>query len=199
FCAPGPVHAVTNGVDLDYFHFRPPSSEPACVFVGAFDYHPNVDGACWFCAHVWPELHRRKPEARFFLVGRRPTPAIQRLAELPGVEVTGQVPDVRPYLERSAVTVIPLRIARGVQNKVLEALAMGRATVVSPEALAGLQARPGVHLLSATTPQEWIDATLRLLNDAELRQQLGTAGRQYVEENHCWDHCLDAFGPLLAS
>src|SRR5262249_2288538 len=58
FCAPGPVHAVTNGVDLDYFHFRPPSSEPACVFVGAFDYHPNVDGACWFCAHVWPELHR---------------------------------------------------------------------------------------------------------------------------------------------
>jgi sugar transferase (PEP-CTERM/EpsH1 system associated) len=197
FCAPGPVHAVTNGVDLDYFHLLPPSSEPACVFVGALDYHPNVDGVCWFGAQVWPELRRRQPDARLYLVGRRPAPAVQRLAELPGVEVVGPVPDVRPYLQRAAVAIVPLRIARGVQNKVLEALATGRAAVVSPEALAGLQAEPGVHLLSAATPREWVEATLRLLGDAELRRQLGRAGRQYVEENHCWDRCLDALLPLL--
>jgi glycosyltransferase involved in cell wall biosynthesis len=156
-----------------------------------------VDAACWFCEQVWPELHRRRPTSRFFLVGRRPAPAVRRLAGLPGVELVGQVPDVRPSVERAAVAVVPLRIARGVQNKVLEALAMGRAAVVSPEALAGLRAEPGVHLLSASTRREWVESVLRLLDDAALRQQLGRAGRKYVEENHCWDRCLDAFGSLL--
>ena len=197
FGAPGPVYAVTNGVDLDYFHFQPEASEPACVFVGALDYLPNVEGACWFCEEVWPVLHRRRPQARFYLVGRRPTPAVRRLAGRPGVELVGQVPDVRPYLGRAAVAVVPLRIARGVQNKVLEALAMGKATVASPESLAGLRARPGTHLLAASSASEWVEAVDRLLDDEPLRRQFGAAGRRYVEEHHCWDRCLETLGPIL--
>jgi sugar transferase (PEP-CTERM/EpsH1 system associated) len=197
FCAPGAVHAVTNGVDLDYFRPGPEAEGPACVFVGALDYLPNVDAAEWFCREVWPEIVRRRPGAKFLLVGRRPAPAVQRLAEVPGVEVVGQVPDVRPHVARAAVTVVPLRIARGIQNKALESLAMARPTVVSPQTLGGLRAEPGVHLLRAATPEEWVGAVLRLFDDPELRHRLGAAGRRYVEENHHWDRCLRPFAGLL--
>jgi sugar transferase (PEP-CTERM/EpsH1 system associated) len=197
--APGAaIHAVGNGVDRDYF--RPTAiaaEEPSCVFVGALDYRPNVDGACWFARAVWPAIRAARPEARFYLVGRRPAAAVQSLAAIPGVEVVGQVPDVRPYLEKSAVAVVPLLIARGVQNKVLEALAMGKATVASPMTLAGLRggATPGVQM--ASTADEWATAVLRLLADAPSRRALGAAGHRYVAEHHCWDRCLEPFLDLL--
>ncbi len=128
-----------------------------CVFVGAFDYRPNVDAACWFCREAWPEIHRRRPDARLRLVGRRPVAAVRRLGAVPGVEVVGQVPDVRPYLAAAAVAVNPLRIARGLQNKVLEAMAMGKAVVASPQALAGLRHRDDAPPLCARSAQEWIE------------------------------------------
>jgi glycosyltransferase involved in cell wall biosynthesis len=123
--------------------------------------------------------------------------AVRRLGGLPGVTVVGQVPDVRPYVARAAVAVAPLRIARGVQNKVLEALAMGRAAVVSPQALAGIRADDGVHLLSASSPAEWTSSILGLLDDAEWRQRLGAAGRAFVETHHNWERCLLPFSDLL--
>jgi sugar transferase (PEP-CTERM/EpsH1 system associated) len=198
FCAPGAVHAVTNGVDLAYF--QPPAgpvSEEGCVFVGALDYRPNVDAAVWFCREVWPEVHRRRPETRLALVGRRPAPAVCRLADVPGVELVGGVPDVRPHLAGAAVAVVPLRIARGLQNKVLEALAMAKAVVASPAALAALGTKPGVHLLAASSPEEWVEAVLRLLGDEHLRRRMGAAGRRYVEQRHDWEHCLEPFRDLL--
>src|SRR5262249_41087818 len=152
----------------------------ACVFVGALDYYPNIDAACWFCQHVWPEVRRRHPEARLLLVGRNPAPAVRRLDKTPGVTVVGQVPDVRPFVARAAAAVVPLRIARGLQNKVLEALAMGKAVVASPQALVALKTQPGVHLLSADSPQQWADAVTRLFHDQSLRERLGTAGRAFV-------------------
>src|SRR5262249_39661526 len=167
------------------------------VFVGALDYLPNVDAACWFCQEVWPQVRQRRPQIKVRLVGRRPVPAIRRLADVPGVEVVGQVQDVRPYVSRAAIAVAPLRIARGLQNKVLEAMAMGKATIASPEALAGLWAEPGVHLLAASTVREWVTAILRLLDDPALRRRIGSAGRLYVEEEHCWERCLTPFGGLL--
>jgi sugar transferase (PEP-CTERM/EpsH1 system associated) len=197
FCANGVVRAITNGVDLDYFRPAPPADEPCCVFVGALDYLPNVDGAVWFCREVWPEVVRQRPDARVLLVGRRPAPAVRRLDGLPGVEVIGQVPDVRPHLARAAVAVVPLRLARGVQNKVLEALATARATVVSPAALHGLRAEPGTHLAVASTPAEWVRTVLELFSAPALRHRLGAAGRTYVDEHHCWEACLDGFGDLL--
>jgi len=108
------------------------------------------------------------------------------------------VPDVRPHVARSAVVVVPLQIARGVQNKVLEALAMAKATVASPGALTGLKVRPGVELLAASAATEWVETVTRLLTDSEARVRLGSAGRAYVERFHRWETCLEPFGSLLA-
>jgi sugar transferase (PEP-CTERM/EpsH1 system associated) len=196
-CPGGSVHAITQGVDLDYYRPGPTPSEPHCVFIGALDYWPNVAGISWFCRQVWTHVRKRWPACRLSLVGRRPVPLVRRLAELPGVEVVGQVADVRPYLSRAAVVLAPLNIARGVQNKVLEALAMGKATVVSPQALTGLQVEPDVHLLTASTESEWQEAVSRLLQDEGLRQRLGTAGRRYVEAHHSWEHCSQPLANLL--
>jgi len=197
FCPWDQIHAVSNGVDLDYFEPAVDDTASGCAFVGALDYYPNVDAAVWFCREVWPSIHQRHPESTFSLVGRRPTAAVQRLADVPGVQLVGQVPDVRPFLSKAAVVVAPLRIARGLQNKVLEALAAGKAVVASPPALAALKCRPGADLLSASSAAEWIAAILRLLDNADLRKELGVAGRKYVEEHHAWEHCLEPLGDLL--
>jgi sugar transferase (PEP-CTERM/EpsH1 system associated) len=200
-CPGSTPRAITNGVDLETF--RPGAGgeavgiERGCVFVGALDYRPNVDGAVWFGREVWPEVRRRHPWATFSLVGRNPSAAVRRLAREPGVRVVGTVPDVRPYLAGAALAVAPLRIARGVQNKVLEALAMGKAVVASPQALEGLAAEPGVHLLTASTPQEWAAVVGRLLGDEPLRDRLGAAGRHFVERRHDWASCLEPFAALL--
>jgi glycosyltransferase involved in cell wall biosynthesis len=116
---------------------------------------------------------------------------------MPGVEVIGTVPDVRPWVDRAAVAVVPLRIARGVQNKILEAMAMTRRVVASPTCLGGVSAIPGKHLLEATTPREWETKLLELFDDAQQRQRLGEAGRGFVEEHHCWERCLEPLGKLL--
>jgi sugar transferase (PEP-CTERM/EpsH1 system associated) len=195
----GPVHSVTNGVDLKAFHpgFPGAGDDGACVFIGALDYRPNVDGVCWFGREVWPEILARRPGTRFALVGRKPSAAVRQLAGLPGIDLVGQVPDVRPHLASASVALMPLRIARGVQNKVLEALAMGKAVVASPEAIEGIRAEPGVHLLAASTVEEWVVAVTRLLDDPDLRRRLGTAGRAFVEEAHDWGCCLAPFATLL--
>lgn len=197
-CPLGTAHAIPNGVDLEYF--RPaeaPGDGEGCVFVGALDYRPNVDAACWFCREAWPEIRRRRPDAHLRLVGRRPAAAVLRLAAIPGVEVVGQVPDVRPYLTGAAVAVNPLRIARGLQNKVLEAMAMGKAVVASPQALAGLRRRDQAPTLCAASTPEWVEIVGKLLDDPEVRRRLGAAGRRFVETHHHWDDCLSPFDALL--
>lgn len=191
------VHAITNGVDIDYFQPSPVPERLRCVFVGALDYAPNVDALLWFCREVWPAVRHLHPTASLAMVGRRPATEVRRLAGPEGVELVGQVPDVRPYVAEAAVAIAPLRIARGVQNKVLEALAMGKAVVASPEALTGLGAQPGVHLLVASDPREWVAAISRLLLTPDLRARLGREGRCYVEASHRWDQCLEPFVPLL--
>lgn len=197
FSPAGPIHAVGNGVDLEYFQPQPAATGTGCVFVGALDYRPNVDGAVWFCNEVWPKIHRCRPDATLALVGRNPVPAVRRLAAIPGIDVVGQVPDVRPYLSSAAVVVVPLQIARGVQNKVLEALAMSRAVVATPPSLEALGVQPGVHLEAAQTPSEWVDAVLQLLADPARRHVLAAAGRHYVEQYHHWERCLRPFDDLL--
>jgi sugar transferase (PEP-CTERM/EpsH1 system associated) len=198
FASAAKVHAITNGVDLDYFQpAEPVAAEDGCVFVGALDYPPNVDAARWFCREVWPRLHRRHPGTRLRLVGRQPVDAIWQLAEVGGVEVVGQVPDVRPYLVRSAVVVAPLRIARGVQNKVLEGMAMGKPVVASPQVVSGLKSRHDIPIRLASSPAEWMEWVGRLLESEPLRRQLGAAGRHYVERHHEWERCLEPLGRLL--
>ena len=162
----GCVHAIGNGVDLETFQPRPETEGRGLVFVGALDYPANVDGIRWFCGEIWPTVRRTLLDATLTVVGRRPVSAVRRLAGLPGVELVGQVSDVRPYLASAAVAVVPLRIARGIQNQVLEAMAMGKPVVATPQALEGLQVEPGVHAVAASTADEWADALARLLNDS---------------------------------
>ncbi len=190
FAGAGTVTVALNGVDLDYFGPSDIPEKRACAFVGALDYLPNVDAAVWFADAVWPRVRERFPDAEFRLVGRKPAPAVRKLADRPGVTLVGPVPDVRPFLADAAVAVVPLRLARGLQNKVLEALAMGKATVAAPAALAALGTVPGTHLLAATTPGEWADAVGSLFADPPRRAALGAAGRRFVEENHDWERCL---------
>ena len=203
FCPQGNARTISNGVDTDYFRPRRPAGPLAAsqslVFVGALNYYPNVDGACWFCNEVWPTVRRRFPGATMRLVGRQPSRAVRRLASIPGVEVVGQVADVRAYVAEATASVVPLRIARGVQNKVLESLAMGKAVLASPQAIAGLGARPGVELLVASSPDEWAQAVAELLENERLRRQLGSAGRHYVELHHQWDRCTDPLVQLVGS
>jgi sugar transferase (PEP-CTERM/EpsH1 system associated) len=198
-CPEAPVHAIKNGVDLDYFSPAggEEEEEATCVFVGALDYFPNIDAAVWFCDAVWPEVLRGRPGAILRLVGRRPGSEVTALGRRPGVEVVGQVPDVRPQVRRATLSVVPLRIARGIQNKVLESLAMGKATVVSPQALAGVGARPAEHLAVAEAPAEWAAAILELFADRDRRRRLGAGGRAFVEEHHRWGRCLRPFADLL--
>jgi sugar transferase (PEP-CTERM/EpsH1 system associated) len=195
FTQPGAATVAANGVDLEYFQKAAglPDLETA-VFVGAMDYRPNVDAAIWFAREIWPRVRKQIPAAEFRIVGRKPTPEVERLAELPGVKLIGQVPDVRPFVEQATVVVVPLRLARGIQNKVLEAMAMGKAVVAAPPALAALKTEPGVHLLSATEPEEWVEAVCALFANPDRCRELGAAARKFVEEHHRWNTCLE---PLM--
>ncbi len=194
FCPNDRTHAITNGVDLDYYQPAATDGRPGrCIFVGAMDYQPNIEGVLWFCEHVWPQVVAARPDATFAIVGRNPAPAVRRLASLRGVEVIGSVPDVRPYLAEAQIAVIPLLIARGIQNKVLEALAMAKPVIASPQALEGLESNAGVHVLSATSYREWQQQLIELLSLPRLRSALAIRARQFVERRYTWDGCLNSF------
>ena len=180
----------SNGVDTDYFSpahdFASPYApgERALVFTGAMDYWPNVDAVQWFCQDVFPALRSADPGLCFYIVGSRPTPEVQALSALAGVTVTGTVPDVRPYIRHATLSVAPLRIARGIQNKVLEAMAMATPTVVSPQALEGIDAVPDVELAVAADAPAWIEKLGALL--ARQNQDMGRAARARVEHHYSW-------------
>ena len=185
------VSSFSNGVDTEYFspdtNYDNPfaDSRATIVFTGAMDYWPNVDAVTWFAREAFPVVQRARPDARFCIVGSRPTSQVLELARLPGVEVTGTVPDVRPYLAHARMIVAPLRIARGVQNKVLEAMAMGRPTLVTPQALEGIDAEPGRELVLA--PEDGAafgEAALRLLASDDVA--MGHAARDRVMRDYAW-------------
>ncbi len=202
FCPQANVHSVPNGVDLEHFSLsaRQTETRPGeCVFVGALDYRANVDGVTWFCEQVWPQVHARYPTSKFVIVGRNPTSAVNRLARQPGVEVVGTVPDVLPYLQRGQVVVVPLRIARGIQNKVLEALAVGKPVIASLPALEGLAVVPGNEALAAETPAQWVKAITRLLDDQHECRRLCKAARTFVSTHHNWKTCLERLNDWLNS
>lgn len=185
---PAPVTVVTNGVDLDYF--RPqdgPRDGRMVVFTGKMSYHANVAGALYFAREVLPLIWAQDPEVQFWVVGKDPPEAVRRLARDPRIVVTGTVDDMRPYLARAAVAVCPIPYAVGIQNKVLEAMAMGAPVVCTRAAAEGLEARPGEDLLVADRAAEFAHHVLRVLEDPALAERLAAAGRQYVETRHDWE------------
>lgn len=201
FCANDKTFGVGNGVDLDYFHPNESitsSVKPLqCVFVGALDYRANVNCLEWFCRHCWPTIRAENTKATLALVGRNPVASVHRLGELPGVKLVGQVPDVRPYVWQSTMAIAPLQIARGIQNKVLEAMAMGIPVVASPQAIEGIDCRVNDHLLEASTPESWIRTILDLSRDHARQKALGAEARSFVELRHSWSAQLATLLPLL--
>jgi sugar transferase (PEP-CTERM/EpsH1 system associated) len=192
------IHAVSNGVDLDYFSPVDVEQSRSICFLGAMDYRPNVDAVIWFAKEVWPHLRNNHSDLVFNIVGRNPSPEVNSLRKVEGIHVTGAVPDVRPWLAQTLAVVAPLRIARGIQNKVLEAMAMGRAVVASPEALTGLSVEREGNVLEAVTPDEWYYQIRNLMQDRERRTSFEQAARRYVEVNHSWDATLAHLDELLS-
>ena len=198
--SPDRVAAVPNGVDLEYF--SPRAAEPAknrppmLVFTGVMDYRPNVDGIAWFVRSILPNVRATVPDVQLFIVGNRPSKTVQRLASDRSVVVTGFVPDVREYVARG-VSIAPLRIARGIQNKVLEAMAMGRPIVVTPQAFEGIDAVPGRDLMVASDEREFAERTIECLQDSAHADRLGCAARARAEQAYSWSNNLALLDELL--
>lgn len=182
-----------HGVDTARFAPRAPDpAEPLTVAMsGVMRYAPNVEAALWFLGEVWPLVRRREPEARFLLIGRDPVPALAAWGGKDGVTVTGTVDEPADWLARAQVCVAPVRAAAGLQNKLLEAMAMGKAVVATPEANEGIAAVPDRDLRLAASPQAFADAVLELLAEPARRRALGEAARRFVEAKWTWE------GPFL--
>jgi len=192
------LHVIPNGVDVDYFApaAQPGGDRPLIVLCGRMDYPPNIDGARWFAQEILPRVRRRRPDAAFRIVGAAPAPAVRALASLPGVEVTGAVPDVRPHLAEAAVVVAPLRIARGIQNKVLEGMAAGRPVVATPQALDGIEAVAGRDVLTGADAESFAAAVGDVLAKTAPKD-LAVNGRACVLRRHQWSAQLRALDDLI--
>ena len=191
------AQVLENGVDAG--HFAPGAVEAAAaphsliVFTGQMDYAPNIDAVTMFARDVMPAL----PTATFAIVGRAPPAAVRALAS-PSVIVTGEVPDTRPWLAAADVVVAPLALARGIQNKVLEAMAMGKAVVASSAAAQGIDAGPGIDLLVAETAEAQVAAIAALLTDPMRARSIGQAARDRVRARYSWEACLSPLAGLVA-
>ena len=190
----GKIVALECGVDLQRFTpdavYGWPFGEGHAnlVFTGNMDYWPNADAAMWFAREVMPLLLREEPGIVFWVVGANPGPDVTALAALPGVHVTGRVTDTRPYVAHAAACVCPLRIARGIQNKVLEGMAMARPVVASPAAFEGVRAVAGQDLLVAADPEAWVRLVGEVL--AGGHAELGTRARAAMVAGYPWGETL---------
>jgi len=196
------IYACANGVDGDWYSPGAELTSPypagvkPVVFTGAMDYWPNIDAVCWFAREALPRIRAQEPAVRFYIVGMNPPPAVRALQKDPAVEVTGRVDDVRPYVRHAAVAVAPLRVARGIQNKVLEAMAMARPVIASASSAAALSARPGVEIEVAETAEEFAAKALALLAPGRA-EELGRSARRRVLADYDWAANLKRFDDVL--
>jgi sugar transferase (PEP-CTERM/EpsH1 system associated) len=187
-----------NGVDSVFFHPDGNAYDPDTLsFVGRMDYYPNQECMLDFCKSILPLIRARRPAAKLVIVGAEPSRAVKDLGKLPGVTVTGSVPDVRPYVQRSAAMVAPLNIARGTQNKILEAMAMGVPVITSPKAAAGVDAEHGAHFLVAQRAADYAEACLLLMQDVAERSRLAIAGRARMLTHHDWQTSMRRLDAIL--
>ena len=197
--APGKLHIVGNGVPLPGLSDTQQDSTPVVGFVGMMDYKPNVDAVCWFAQKCWPAIRAACPQAVFRIVGRNPTRQVRRLSKVAGIEVTGAVPDAMAEVTRFSLSVVPLRIARGLQNKVLEAMAAAKAVVLTPQAATGIAARNGHEFVVAQSAESLAASVMRLLPNPAACQRLGTAARAFVARHHRWDDELARFEAVVTA
>ena len=184
------VDYVNNGVDTDYFSnnidlLNPfEADDKIIVFTGAMDYWANVDAVKWFANEIFPIIRKKINNVRFVIVGSKPTSEVLSLESIKGVTVTGFVEDVRPYILHADLAVAPMRIARGIQNKVLEAMSMGKIVIASPQGFEGIKAKPGVDLLLCNDGQDWISQVAEVILDPD--DSMGISARSCVLTNYSW-------------
>jgi sugar transferase (PEP-CTERM/EpsH1 system associated) len=187
------IDVIPNGVDLKHFGFRQfEAQKNLLVFCAKLDYFPNEDAALYFSRCVWPLLKARRPELQLAIVGSRPPRSVRRLDGKDNIRVIASVPDVRPYVGRAWVALCPIRIRAGIQNKMLEAMALGVPLVATPVCREGLELEAGKHLLVAEGPEQFASAVELLLDNVTLRERLIDAGRAYVERQHNWAESVTA-------
>ena len=182
-----PVHVVQTGVETDYF--TPAAAAPGrahIVFTGSMDWLPNEDGMTYFCRDILPKIRQAEPDATVSIIGRAPTPAVRKLGEIPGVEVTGRVDDVRPHIARGSVYVVPLRIGGGTRLKIFEAMSMGKAVVSTTIGAEGLPVTAGRNIEIADEPDAFAQSVVRLISDTAARRSIEAAARQLVVEKYDW-------------
>ena len=193
-----PTDWFPNGVDNEYFA---PGDEPydpdTICFVGRMDYYPNQECMFEFCANTLPAIREKHPQVKLLIVGADPSPKVNQLGSIPGVTVTGSVPDVRPYVRRSALMVAPLNIARGTQNKILEAMALGVPVVTSATAAGGVDAVAGEHFLVARDGTEQAAAVLSIMGAPDLRARLAAAGRERMLSHHAWPRSMQRLDAII--
>ncbi|MEO8611083.1 MAG: glycosyltransferase [Chloroflexota bacterium] len=191
------ITVVPNGVDLDYFKPQAVQRDPLrLVFTGKMSYHANVAAVEDLVLKIMPQVWAKQPDAHLYIVGKDPSPAVVALGEQPHVTVTGSVPDMRPYLAEAAVAISTVRYGVGIQNKVLEAMAMGTPVVCSKQANSALKTVNGEDILVGDSPEAIANQIVDLLASADLRTRIGTAGRTYVENHHTWDSAAAQFEML---
>jgi polysaccharide biosynthesis protein PslH len=202
----GNVYGVGNGIDSVFFDpaakykkLHPVFPDPLIVFTGQMDYRPNIEAVADFAHNAFPAIRAAHPETTFAIVGRNPTQAVVDLSALPGVMVTGAVDDVRTWLSGADVVVAPLRIARGIQNKVLEAMAMEKPVVASTAAAEGIDATNNAHFIVAPTVADEARIVSELLGDTKRRLTLGKAARAHVVAHYGWDQQLAALAGLMGT
>jgi glycosyltransferase involved in cell wall biosynthesis len=191
-----PTVVIPNGVDVDYFTstgFEP--DDPAFLFVGNYDYPPNVDAALRLARGIFPRIKQQVPRAHLFLVGGHPPRKLVACAS-DSIEITGRVPDIRPYFESSLIFISPLRLGAGIKNKVLEAMAMEMPVVATPLSCEGIPVAHGRHVMLGETDDDLIDHVIRLLRDSHLRQALRHNGRRLIEEHFTWQRVADRYDSL---
>jgi sugar transferase (PEP-CTERM/EpsH1 system associated) len=193
------VNTVRNGVDLEYFRSTGvPKQSASIVFTGVMNYAPNVDAVRWFCAEILPLIRKEVPQATLTICGSRPTAAVQRLGRRPDVKVTGWVSDVRPYLDRAELFVAPLRLARGIQNKLLEAMAMGLPAVASRAVWRATAIPEGEGIVAADGVDDLAAHVVRLLRDTPYRAAMGRSARAAMERSYTWAAQLAVLDRVVA-
>ncbi|HEU5227209.1 MAG TPA: glycosyltransferase, partial [Ktedonobacteraceae bacterium] len=193
------IQVVPNGVDTAYFTPLPVHRESdVLVFCAKMDYYPNAQAMLHFCREVLPLIWKRRPGVRLTIVGNNPPQAVRELQADPRITVTGFVPDIRPYLSRASVALAPLLVAAGIQNKVLEALAMETPVVATPGSCRCLRVQHEQHLLIAEGTQAYAAAILRMLENPAFAQQLACTGREYVEQHYSWEAAASMLSQLYS-
>jgi sugar transferase (PEP-CTERM/EpsH1 system associated) len=178
---------VPNGVDQRFLDVEPRTEQNWIVFLGRMDYHPNIDAVRYFAANVFPRVRRRHPDAEFVIVGGSPTQRVRKLDQQENVRVTGFVDQPEQYLASATVVVAPMRYGSGLQNKVLEGMAVGKPVVTTPLGADGIQAEPGEHLLTTESDRSVAETILDLFEDPERRQRIGEAARERIQERYTWE------------